>query len=101
MQDSIFSQRLTGLLKEYHKAYKNYDVYEIFLAAGVIVVDSDWDTDDIVKMGRRIEQSLQAQGEGYKVWNFGCDNDSWYLIAKSEDDAELQLRSIIETATNK
>ena len=59
-----------------------------------------WDTDGIVKMGRRIEQSLQAQGEGYKVWNFGCDDDSWYLIARSEDDAEQQLRSIIETATN-
>ena len=99
VQDSIFSQRLTGLLKEYHKAYKNYDVYEIFLAAGVIVVDSDWDTDAIVKMGRRIEQSLQAQGEAYKVWNFGsdyCYRLGWYLIARSEDDAEQQLRACIQ-----
>lgn len=100
MQDIIHSQRLTDLFKEYHKAYKNYDVNEIFLTAGVIGIDSNWDTETIVKMGRKIEQSLQAQGEGYKVWNFGCDDDSWYLIARSEDDAEQQLRSIIETATN-
>ena len=103
MQDIIFSQRLTDLFKEYNKAYKNYDVNEIFLTAGVlgmVGIASYWDTDGIVKIGRRIEQSLQAQGEGYKVWNFGCDNDSWYLIARSEDDAEQQLRSIIETATN-
>ena len=99
MQEIIYSQRLTDLCKEYHKAYKNYDVNAIFLVAGVIGIDSNWDTEDIVKMGRKIEQSLQAQGEAYKVWNFGCDDDSWYLIAKSEDDAEQQLRSIIETAT--
>ena len=104
MQDTIYSQRLTDLFKEYNKAYKNYDVNEIFLTAGVlgmVGIASYWDTDGIVKMGRRIEQSLQAQGEGYKVWNFGCDDDSWYLIARSEDDAEQQLRSIIEAATNK
>jgi hypothetical protein len=51
-------------------------------------------------MGRKIEQSLQAQGKGSEVSNFGCDDDSWYLIAESEDDAELQLRSIIDAATN-
>ena len=103
MQEIIFSQRLTDLFKEYNKAYKNYDVNEIFLTAGVLgMIDFArcWEPDAIVKIGRRIEQSLQAQGEGYKVWNFGCDNDSWYLIARSEDDAEQQLRSIIETATN-
>jgi hypothetical protein len=103
MQDIIYSQHLSDLLKAYHKSYKNCDVNEIFLTAGVlgmIGINSYWDTDAIVKMGRRIEQSLQAQGEGYKVYNFGCDDDSWYLIAESEDDAELQLRSIIETATN-
>jgi hypothetical protein len=103
MQDTIYSQRLSDLFKEYVKSYKNYDVNEIFLTAGVlgmVGINSYWDTDAIVKMGRRIEQSLQAQGEGYKVYNFGCDDDSWYLIAESEDDAELQLRSIIETATN-
>ena len=36
MQDIIFSQRLTDLFKEYNKAYKNYDVNEIFLTAGVL-----------------------------------------------------------------
>ncbi len=105
MQDTIYSQHLSDLLKAYHKSYKNYDVNEIFLTAGVlgmVGIDSYWDTDAIVKMGRKIEQSLQAQGKGYEVYNFGCDNynDSWYLIAESEDDAELQLRSIIEAATN-
>ena len=101
MQDTIFSQRLTDLLKAYHKSYKNYDVNEIFLTAGVLgMVDFArcWEPDGIVKMGRRIEQALQAEGEGYTVWNFG--DDSWYLIARSEDDAEQQLRSIIEAATN-
>ena len=104
MQEIIYSQRLSGLLKAYHKSYKNYDVNEIFLTAGVIGIDSDWDTETIVKMGRKIEQSLQAQDKGYKVWNFGCDHSyqiGWYLIARSEDDAEQQLRSIIETATAK
>ena len=103
MQDTIYSQRLTDLFKEYHKAYKNYDVNEIFLTAGVLgMIDFArcWEQDAILKMGRKIEQFLQAQGEGYKVWNFGSD-DSWYLIARSEDDAEQQLRSIIETATAK
>jgi hypothetical protein len=103
MQDTIYSQRLSDLFKEYVKSYKNYDVNEIFLTAGVLGMvgfNSYWDTDGIVKMGRKIEQSLQAQGKGYEVYNFGCDDDSWYLIAESEDDAELQLRSIIEAATN-
>lgn len=115
MQDIIYSQRLSDLFKEYVKSYKNYDVNEIFLAAGVLGMiginncgdnlglthwGSYWDTDGIVKMGRKIEQLLQARGEGYEVYNFGCDDDSWYLIARSEDEAELQLRSIIETATN-
>jgi hypothetical protein len=104
MQDTIYSQRLSDLFKEYVKSYKNYDVNEIFLTAGVLGMvgfNSYWDTDGIIKMGRKIEQSLQAQGKGYEVYNFGCDDDSWYLIAESEDDAELQLRSIIEAATNK
>ena len=104
MQGTIYSQRLTDLFKEYNKAYKNYDVNEIFLTAGVLgMIDFArcWEPDAIVKIGRKIEQSLQAQGEGYKAWNFGCDDDSWYLIARSEDDAEQQLRSIIEAATNK
>ena len=103
MQEIIFSQRLTDLFKEYNKAYKNYDVNEIFLTAGVLgMIDFArcWEPDAIVKIGRKIEQALQAQGEGYKVWNFGSDDDSWYLIARSEDDAEQQLRSIIEAATN-
>ena len=103
MQDTIYSQRLTDLFKEYNKAYKNYDVNEIFLTAGVLgMIDFArcWEPDAIVKIGRQIEQSLQAQGKGYEVYNFGCDDDSWYLIARSEDEAELQLRSIIETATN-
>jgi hypothetical protein len=101
MQDTIYSQRLTDLFKKYNKAY---NVNEIFLTAGVLgMIDFArcWEPDAIVKIGRQIEQSLQAQGKGYEVWNFGCDNDSWYLIAESEDDAELQLRSIIEAATNK
>ena len=103
MQDTIYSQRLSDLFKEYVKSYKNYDVNEIFTAAGIlgmVGIGSYWDTDAIVKMGRKIEQLLQAQGKGYEVYNFGCDDDSWYLIARSEDEAELQLRSIIETATN-
>ena len=36
MQDIIYSQRLSDLFKEYVKSYKNYDVNEIFLAAGVL-----------------------------------------------------------------
>ena len=103
MQDIIYSQHLSDLLKAYHKSYKNYDVNEIFMAAGVlgmVGIGSYWDTDAIVKTGRKIEQLLQAQGEGYEVYNFGCDDDSWYLVARSEDEAELQLRSILETATN-
>jgi hypothetical protein len=102
MQDIIYSQHLSDLLKAYHKSYKNYDVNQIFMAAGVIgmVGSSYWEPDAIVKMGRKIEQSLQAQGKGYEVYNFGCDDDSWYLIARSEEEAELQLRSIIEAATN-
>jgi hypothetical protein len=100
MQDIIYSQYLSDLLKAYHKSYKNYDVNEIFLTAGVlgmVGIGSHWDTNAIVKMGRKIEQSIQ---EGYEIYNFGCDDNSWYLIARSEEEAELQLRSIIETATN-